>query len=66
MKNGINEIEDGKETYNFELNKLEKVQSKNEYYNAKKCVELFYDYVSDGNREKIYGLLDDVEQNKNK
>lgn len=52
MKNGINEIEDGKETYNFELNKLEKVQSKNEYYNAKKCVELFYDYVSDGNREK--------------
>ena len=59
MKNGINEIEDGKETYNFELNKLEKVQSKNEYYNAKKCVELFYDYVSDGNREKIYGLLDD-------
>ena len=24
MKNGINEIEDGKETYNFELNKLEK------------------------------------------
>ena len=36
-----------------------KVQSKNEYYNAKKCVELFYDYVSDGNREKIYGLLDD-------
>lgn len=37
MKNGINEIEDGKETYNFELNKLEKVQSKMNIIMQKVC-----------------------------
>lgn len=56
---GANELEIDEDAYNFEFNKLTEVQSRNEYYNAKKCVELFYNYISTGNTEKTYSLLDE-------
>lgn len=45
-------------SYDFDFNKVQKVQSKSDYYNIQKCIETFYNYILVGDSEKIYSLID--------